>query len=52
MAQCPGSFGPLTLMEGWIGVDLNNFEKELSDLAHRFLEIHFIIDELLEERKK
>ncbi len=45
-------FGPLTLMEGWIGVDLKNFEKELSDLAHRFLEIRFIIDELLAERKK
>jgi hypothetical protein len=45
-------FGPLTLMEGWIGVDLKNFDKELVDLAHRFLEIHFIIDDLLEERRR
>jgi hypothetical protein len=45
-------FGPLTLMEGWIGIDGQNFENQILELAHQFLEIGFIIDDLLEERKK
>jgi hypothetical protein len=45
-------FGPLTLMEGWIGIDVANFEQNISDLAHQFLAIQFIIDDLLAERKK
>jgi hypothetical protein len=45
-------FGPQTLMEGWMRIDPENFGNEIVDLAHRFLEIQFIIDDLLEERKK
>jgi hypothetical protein len=46
------NFGPLTLMEGWVNIDINNFEKEIVLLAHQFLELHPIIDDLLLERKK
>jgi len=46
------NFGPLTLMEGWVETDLNSFENTIAELANKFLEIEFIIDELLEERKK
>jgi hypothetical protein len=45
-------FGPLTLMEGWITLNAGNIEKEIVTLAHQFLEIQFIIDDLLAERKK
>jgi hypothetical protein len=46
------NFGPLTLMEGWVKIDMENFEAELSSLAHQFLTIEFIIDELLQQRNK
>jgi hypothetical protein len=46
------NFGPLTLMEGWVCVDVKNFGKDLADLAYQFLEIQSIIDDLLTERKK
>ena len=39
-------------VEGWIQVDMDNFDNEVTDLAFKFLEIQFIIDDLLEERKK
>jgi hypothetical protein len=45
-------FGPLTLMEGWISLDENNIEKDITQLAYLFLEITPIIDELLSARKK
>lgn len=45
-------FGPLTLMEGWVKLDEENLENTLIDLACKFLEIEFILDDLLEERKK
>jgi hypothetical protein len=45
-------FGPLTLMEGRIGVDLNDFEQNIVTLAHQFLDISPIIDDLLLARKK
>lgn len=45
-------FGPLTLMQGWVPINTENFEHEVIKLAHQFLEIYFIIDDLLEERKK
>ena len=45
------SFGPLTLMEGWIPIDTKHFEKEIADMAYRFIDIHPIIDDLLRERK-
>lgn len=46
------NFGPLTLMQGWISSDSENFNDEVLALANNFLEIQFIIDDLLEERKK
>jgi hypothetical protein len=46
------NFGPLTLMEGWIALDDENLEAIIMDLAYKFLEIEFIIDDLLEARKK
>jgi len=46
------NFGPLTLMEGWVAMDEGDLETIISDLAHRFLEIAFIIDDLLEERSR
>jgi len=45
-------FGPLTLMEGWIKIDGNDFEDHITTLANKFLAIQFIIDDLLGERKK
>lgn len=45
-------FGPLTLMEGWISVDLNDFEQNIVTLTHQFLDISPIIDDLLLARKK
>jgi hypothetical protein len=44
--------GPLTLMEGWVALDENGMEDAIRDLAGKFAEIAFIIDELLAERKK
>ena len=45
-------FGPLTLMEGWVSIDINHFEKEAVDLAHQFFDLSLILDELLLARKK
>jgi hypothetical protein len=46
------NFGPLTLMEGWVNIDADDFEGAVASLAVHFLEIAFIIDDLLAERKK
>jgi hypothetical protein len=46
------NFGPLTLMEGWVPLDEENFENIIIDLSYKFLEIAFIIDDLLKKRKK
>ena len=45
-------FGPLTLMEGWQKVDEKNFQKEMLELARRFLEIDYLVDDLLEKCKQ
>ena len=45
-------FGPLTLMEGWLSVDLENFHHEILELANNFLAIDHLIDETLEGFKK
>ncbi len=45
-------FGPLTLMEGWIKLDEENFQNEIVDLANRFLEIEHLIDNNLAHFKK
>ena len=43
--------GPLTLMQGWIEIHPDAIENDIFKLTEQFLNIHFIIDELLEERK-
>ena len=45
-------YGPLTLMEGWVKIDLNEFNNEVLRLAYDFLIVQHIIDGLLSERKK
>jgi hypothetical protein len=44
--------GPLTLMQGWVVFGDNNIENLINSLSYQFLEIAFIIDDLLAERKK
>lgn len=43
--------GPLTLMEGWIKLDLDNFHEETLKLANNFLEIEHLIDNTLNHFK-
>lgn len=43
--------GPLTLMEGWVKLDLKSFEKDIFNLSNNFLEIESLIDETLEKFK-
>jgi hypothetical protein len=45
-------FGPLTLMQGWAKVDLQNFQGAILELANHFLEIDFLIDDTLQIFKK
>jgi hypothetical protein len=44
-------YGPQTLMQGWLNLDLNTFEKDVSKLIDEFIAIHGIIDEMIDERK-
>lgn len=46
------SFGPLTLMEGFIEINPDSFENEILALTKNFLQIDYLIDDLLIERKK
>ena len=46
------AYGPLTLMEGWVEVNEDNFDDVVAGLAYGFSEIAFIIDSLLAERVK
>ena len=43
--------GPLTLMEGWIKLDLENFQEEVLKLVSSFLEIEHLIDDTLNQFK-
>jgi len=43
--------GPLTLMEGWIKLDLENFQEEVLKLVSNFLEIEYLIDHTLNQFK-
>lgn len=43
--------GPLTLMEGWIKIDLHNFHEEILKLTNNFLEIEYLIDNTLNHFK-
>jgi len=45
-------FGPLTLMEGWLKIDPENFQAEIAELANKFLETAYLIDEALAKFKK
>ena len=45
------NFGPLTLMEGWVQYDPAAVDEGIYKLANQFLEIDFLIDELLEKCK-
>jgi hypothetical protein len=40
-------FGPLTLMEGWVDLDMDRLENRIVELSGKFFELHPIIDELL-----
>lgn len=40
-------FGPLTLMEGWLKLDLENFQDDIMELANNFLEIEHLVDDTL-----
>ncbi len=40
-------FGPLTLMEGWINIDVVNFQNNILELANKFLEIEHLVDDTL-----
>jgi hypothetical protein len=44
-------FGPLTLMQGWLKIDLENFQDEPLGLANNFLEIEHLIDNTLAKYK-
>jgi hypothetical protein len=41
------NFGPLTLMQGWLKLDLENFQDEILKLANNFLEIEHLVDDTL-----
>ena len=45
------NFGPLTLMEGWLKMDLKSLQDDILKLANNFLEIEDLIDETLEHFK-
>ncbi|WP_264523567.1 hypothetical protein [Flavobacterium sp. N502536] len=44
--------GPLTLMEGWLQLDLENIQEEILKLSHNFLAIEHLIDDTLDQFKK
>ncbi len=44
-------FGPLTLMEGWREIDVENFNDDIVELANNFLEIEYLVDQTLAKFK-
>jgi hypothetical protein len=40
-------FGPLTLMEGWLTIDVEDFQDDILKLANNFLEIAHLVDDTL-----
>ena len=44
-------FGPLTLMEGWLKINPENFKDEILKLANNFFEIAYLVDEALAKFK-
>ncbi len=45
------AFGPQTLMEGFVTIDLDSLQNKITELANAFLQIDYLIDDLLNERK-
>jgi hypothetical protein len=45
-------YGPLTLMQGWIEVDMDRFEKDALGLMEGFKSVSPLIDRLLAARRK
>jgi hypothetical protein len=45
-------FGPRTLMEGWVNMNIKNYPEKILELANQFLEIDYLIDDTLELFKK
>ncbi|MGC4035488.1 MAG: hypothetical protein QM764_05965 [Chitinophagaceae bacterium] len=45
------NFGPLTLMEGWVELNDQSLQKDISVLTARFLKVCPLIDQLLLEYK-
>jgi len=45
-------FGPLTLMEGWVEFNEDTLEKDIAELAVKFLPVAEVIDGLLNEKSK
>lgn len=41
------NYGPLTLMEGWITLDFENYYAEILKICNNFLEIEHLIDDAL-----
>lgn len=46
------SYGPLTLMQGYLPLDMKNFEKDVDHLVKKFIPLCPVIDQLLAARKK
>lgn len=45
-------YGPLTLMEGWIGITPNHLEEDVMLLIERFQSLSALIDRMLRLRRK
>lgn len=45
-------FGPLTLMEGWNELDIENIENTIISLAYNFVKIEYLIDKALKPFEK
>ncbi|MEO8770742.1 MAG: hypothetical protein ABI402_11670 [Ferruginibacter sp.] len=46
------NFGPLTLMEGWVPLNIENMENTIVNLAKNFLMIDHLVDETLKTFEK
>ncbi|MFT3936574.1 MAG: hypothetical protein QM726_23315 [Chitinophagaceae bacterium] len=44
-------YGPLTLMEGWVELNMRTLENDIRSLLQKFIAMHSIIDGLLDSYK-
>lgn len=44
-------FAPQTLMEGWVELNFQTLQKDVSELCAKFLEIEYLVDQTLSEFK-